>query len=362
MSCFLGAAPPRTELSKAGAAARSGVDSRRLRPTLSARAPQGPVTLTPSQTDHQVEDLPDAFAAIDLGTQTALLLIAVPRPNGSLEVVEDHAFSARLGQGLEAGGKLLPEAADRTIEILATFARRLELRGVEPPRVRAAGTAVLRRASDGQAFLERVQKELGIALEILSGDEEARVGHAAAIEALPEAERDGAVVVDVGGGSSEVVLGAGSRRHSLPLGALLATDRFSQANLISEIERVAAELPSAAAEGRSGVFLGGAASNLACLERKLESYDPRLAEGAWVTGAAGLDWARRLLDLETDRRRDLPIEPDRADILPAGLALLGAISARIGLEGAVVTGRGLRYGLLRELVAGAGKAGSRGLD
>lgn len=320
------------------------------------------MTSTPSQTDHQVEDLPDAFAAIDLGTQTALLLIARPRADGSLEVVEDHAFAARLGQGLEAGGRLLPEAADRTVEILSTFARRLELRGVEPSRVCAAGTAVLRRASDGATFVDRVQSELGIAFEILSGDEEARVGHAAAMEALPESERETAVVVDVGGGSSEVVIGAGAERHSLPLGALLATDRFGEEGLIEGIEQLAAQLPSGTGEGRSGVFLGGAASNLACLERELESYDPRLAEGFSVACAAGLTWARRLLALETDRRRDLPIEPDRADILPAGLALLGAISARIGLERAVVTGRGLRYGLLRELVAGVRKAGSSGLS
>lgn len=305
----------------------------------------------------QVESLPDAYATIDLGTQTALLLIARALPDGSLDVVEDHAFAARLGAGLEVGGELSPSAADRTLEILENFARRLELRGVGRKRLRAVGTAVLRRARNAGAFVERVSRELDIDLEVLSGDEEARIGCEAALQVLPAELRDGAVVVDVGGGSSEVVLDGGRERYSLPLGALLATDRFAPGDLLAGIESEVAALPAGSGEGRAAVFLGGAASNLACLERGIECYDPRLAEGFRLEGASGLGWARRLLELELELRRDLPIEPDRADILPAGLALLGAISTRIGLGQAVVTGRGLRYGLLSELLLAAGQDG-----
>lgn len=309
----------------------------------------------PSTNPDQVENVEQAFAAVDLGTQTALLLIAIDRgPNRPLEVVEDHAFAARLGEGLERGGALSPVAAERTLEILQTFGRRLELRGVRPERVRAVGTAVLRRASDGSAFAERVRDRIGLPLEVLSGDDEARLAHRAAIEVLPESDRGNAIVLDVGGGSSEAVFDGGGERRSLELGALSATDRFAPTELLAGVRAaVEAALPEGQAGAARGVWLGGAASNLACLERGIEAYDPRLAEGFEAETSSATRWAERLLSLDLEGRRDLPIEPDRADILPAGLALLGAISARLGLARAVVTGRGLRYALVRELAGSA---------
>jgi exopolyphosphatase/pppGpp-phosphohydrolase len=98
--------------------------------------------------------------------------------------------------------------------------------------------------------------------------------------------------------------------------------------------------------------LGGTASNLACLELGLEVFDHRVAEGTEVPAGAALAWARRILELDEEERLDLPIEPDRAAILPAGLAALGAgLEEVAGADArARVTGRGLRYGLGRELL------------
>lgn len=303
-------------------------------------------------------DAGEPVAAVDLGTQTALMLVARVR-DGELEVLEDHCFGCGLGRGQSADGELHPESVERTLEVLETFARRAGESGVPRERQRVVGTAVLRRARPVDRFLEAVRERTGWSLEVLDEAEEARLGWSAAVAAGAPPET---CVIDVGGGSSECVTDAGRSRLSVPIGAVVLSERFLGLDgrdplepggfdaLVAEARRRAAELPPTGGAGL--VLLGGTASNLACLELGLEVFDHRVAEGAEVPAGAALDWARRILEMDEEERLDLPIEPDRAAILPAGLAALGAVFERVAGPGAQarVTGRGLRYGLGRELL------------
>ena len=228
-------------------------------------------------------------AAIDLGTETALLVIGRRAPDGSLEILEDHCLATRLGAGLGAGstadGQLDSRAVERTLDVLETFARRIQLAGVPAERVRAAGTAALRAASDAQGFLSAAIERCGLRFEVLAPEREAEL----AFEAV---RADGAgpdvLVVDVGGGSTEVIWGAGRRRQSVELGAVTATDRWlggaeregpidpqAWSAFRSAAADLARGLPEGVAEGAEVVLLGGTASNLACMDRELESYEPR---------------------------------------------------------------------------------------
>lgn len=297
------------------------------------------------------------LGSIDLGTQSALLLVAELRPDGGLEVLEDHAASARLGAGAGPEGQLAPEAIERCLEVLRTFERRVRLRGLEPAQVRCAGTAILRRSPDAAHFAARVRRELGFEVCVVSGPLEARLGFLGAFGRGDGA--GGQRLLDLGGGSTELCWAGGAEALSVPYGAVFATDRLlgEQADFpigpaaFERLVRAAREAARALPEGlcREGGelrLIGGSASNLACLDQGLESFDPRLAEGRVLGPASAWRWARRLAELDLEARRDLAIEPDRARTLPAALVGLGAMLERLGAKEAQVTGRGLRHGVL----------------
>lgn len=298
-------------------------------------------------------------ASLDLGTQSALLLIAQCRADGSWEVLEDHCSSARLGAGAAADGSLSEIAQERCLDVLRTFERRVRLRGIEPGAVRAVGTAVLRNAPNRSQFVTRVEAELGFRLAVIPGSLEGQLGYLGAFGAnsgpLP------GFLVDLGGGSSELAWERGQRCISVPYGAVLATERCVGAAAAAEplggdtwlrLEAAARAAASGFPEGLCDQgadlrLIGGSASNLACLELGLESFDARLAEGALVSAEGAWRQARRLAALGLEARQDLPIEPDRALTLVAALVGIGAILERVGAKSARVTGQGLRQGLLQ---------------
>jgi exopolyphosphatase/guanosine-5'-triphosphate,3'-diphosphate pyrophosphatase len=301
----------------------------------------------------------EAVAAIDVGTNTVLLLVARRAADGGLEVLEDRCVTARLGAGLARTGALEPAARARTLELLLDFAARATAHGVPRARTRAVGTAVLRRARDGAEFARACSAQLGFALDVLSEEDEARLGfEAAAAESGPET-----VVVDVGGGSTEVVAARGSQRMSAPVGALVLTERYLGRGgeapaaaggwdaLLAEVRAACARFPAGAGARAPVVLLGGTASNLACLELGTGAFDPARAEGAVVPGAAAERWAEELARVAPAARAAFPIETDRLEILPAGLACIAGALARLAAPRARVTGRGLRYGLAASMLA-----------
>ncbi len=286
--------------------------------------------------------------AIDLGTNTALLLVARETEPGGFEVVLDHCLTPRLGAGLAERGTLDQAAVERALEALATFARRLAELNVDARRTRVVSTAVLRRARDAQAFVELARARTGLSIEIVSGEEEARLGEIAV--AAEGVSRD-TVVVDVGGGSTEVSCAALGFRHSLPLGAVVLAESSPPERYLDLATRAAEALPRGLAAGRDVVVLGGTGVNLACLALRFTRFDHEAAEGARVETSEARRWAERLAATQLEDRYALPIERERAGILPAGLSVLAAVLERSEAKSFRATGRGLRFGVARELLA-----------
>ena len=299
----------------------------------------------------------ELVGAVDLGTNTALLVIAKVEGGGKV-IVEEHGATPRLGAGLARTGTLEEGAFQRTLEVLKHFKERMEINGVAPDHRRFVGTAVLRRAKDAQRLIERAYAELGIKLEVLSEEEEARLAYEAVLASGVSAD---AVAIDVGGGSTELAWDAGQGRASIPIGAVVLTETWlglggeeplnegGWSALLDAVEESVAALPAGVAAGRECVLVGGAAVNLACVDQALEVFDVRLAEG-WELKVSALEGARdRISLMALEERYELPVEPGRAEILPAGLACFAGALRRIGAESVRVTTRGLRHSLVAEL-------------
>lgn len=313
--------------------------------------------------------LPDAdpahtVAAVDLGTQTALLLVARRAADGSVGAVEDHAFAARLGASMSADGRLDPTSVERTLDVLRTFARRIALHGIAQEKVGAVGTAVLRRATDAAAFVERVRTETGLELEVIDGAREARLGWEGAAGGTGS-EVD--LLVDVGGGSSEVVTEGGATVVSFDVGAGWLTETWAAGAgdgpapsrpPTDLIEAALAGTDLSDARGGRAVLVGGSAVNLGCLESGAEAFDHRLADGRLVDAASARRWAARVGELALEDRLDLPIEPTRAAVLPAGLWILAVLLERLGPREARVSTRGVRHGLAGRLLGRTRSGGS----
>lgn len=302
------------------------------------------------------------MGAIDLGTNTVLLLVARQDPGGELVVLHEESSTARLGQGLTHTGELSEAGLERTLAALRRYVDVLRELGVPPERVRAVGTAVLRRARDAGRLVERVRAELDLVVEVLSEEDEARLGHAALVA---DGMSEGTLALDVGGGSTELVADHGRLRLSVPVGAVVATERWGLdaprpgararglARCFADLERRMRPLPAGCAAGAGArvCLLGGSAVNLACIDRGLARFDPAAAEGHVLVASAARGSAERLVRLDPADRRRLPIEADRAEILAAGLACIAAALERLGAPGARVSARGLRYGVARELLS-----------
>ncbi|MCY2960865.1 MAG: hypothetical protein NTY35_11920 [Planctomycetota bacterium] len=296
----------------------------------------------------------EPVAAIDLGTNTALLLVARGRADGSLETLEETCLTPRLGAGLAATGSLDAAASERAIEALRAFARTIARFEIPRARVRAVGTACLRRARDGRAFAARAASETGLQLEILSEEEEARLGEVAIESAGAGPD---ALVVDVGGGSTEIACRALGLRRSIPIGAVVLTetwlapgvpDEARWANLRAAAATEARAFPADAGVGRPVWAIGGTAVNLGACAAGLARFDPRAVEGVQVPAARAGELATALALRSRADRLAFPIEAERADILPAGLATLAAVLERLGAAHVRVSGFGLRHGLARE--------------
>lgn len=299
-------------------------------------------------------------AAVDLGTNTFLMLVAHADARGNLEIVEDLCRTPRLGAGLASSGALAQDSIERGLVVLEEFRSRLDVLGVGADRVRVVGTAALRRASNAARFIALARERCRMSVEVLSEHDEARLGYAAVTADGASAK---SVIVDVGGGSTEVVADGGRTRASIPIGAVVLTERWQSRfdarawgdadwrELELEIERACRGLPRGAAtqdEGRA-IVLGGTGANLACLELGLEHFDPGAGEGREFDTQKVPLWADRMRKLDGPARSRLPIETERAAILPAGLACLAGALSVLGADRMRVTGRGLRFGLLREL-------------
>jgi exopolyphosphatase/guanosine-5'-triphosphate,3'-diphosphate pyrophosphatase len=310
------------------------------------------------------------YGAIDLGTNNCRLLIA--RPTGaSFTVVDAFSRVVRLGEGLSQSGRLSDEAMDRTAAALAICAEKLRRRNVSLSR--AVATEACRRAVNGRQFVERVRRETGIALDIIAPHEEARLAVLGCHKVLEPGDGP-ALIFDIGGGSTELVLidhvdgvpkirswwsapwGVVSLTESEILPAVNAEERRAayarmRGRARESFSRFAETLPRAS----SGIRLlgtSGTVTTLASVHLALPSYDRRAVDGLHVPTEAMQKISSMIAGMDFEERSKLPcIGRDRADLVVAGCAILEAILEIWPAPSLGVADRGIREGILRSLMA-----------
>jgi exopolyphosphatase/guanosine-5'-triphosphate,3'-diphosphate pyrophosphatase len=345
-----------------------------------------PTQATPHRSHSPAHELP-VFAALDLGTNNCRLLVAIPTRYGQFRVIDAFSRIVRLGEGLSASGRLGDAAMDRAVEALKICGDKLGHRKIR--RARLIATEACRSAENGAQFIARVKHEAGLDLEIIDRQTEARLA-VSGCGSLIERDTQGVVLFDIGGGSSEIALidltGRRSQRlanhivswTSLPVGVVSLAERFggravSRETFAAMVEDVAHHLD--AFEGRDRLkhivagsrfhLLGtsGTVTTLAGVHLDLERYDRRRVDGLWMDRDSVDAMVDRLVGWDFQQRVANPcIGADRADLVLAGCAILEAIRAVWPSERLRVADRGLREGILSELMAddGAWRSSWRG--
>jgi exopolyphosphatase / guanosine-5'-triphosphate,3'-diphosphate pyrophosphatase len=287
-------------------------------------------------------------AAIDLGTNTTRLLVADVNAE-RVEEISGRTTITRLGEGVDARHRLLPLPIARVRNVLADFRREVESLGAE--RTLAAATSAVRDAENGEAFLGEIEWSYGFTTRLLTGEEEAEL----TLRGVGEAGHD-AIVVDIGGGSTELI-GAGAR-ISTELGSVRLTERFlpSDPPTEDELDTLGAATRSVLAEqvperltARRAIGVAGTITSLAALDLGLVEYDRDRVHGHRLGDAAVKAQLERLAALPLAERRRVPgLEPDRAPVIVAGAVVLREIMRHFGLASIEASERDILHGIALE--------------
>lgn len=317
---------------------------------------------------------PPVLAALDLGTNNCRLLVATPAGDGGMRIVDSFSRIVKLGEGVVSTGLLSEAAMDRTVAALKVCAARMDRAKVR--HVRAVATEACRQAANAPVLVERVAREAGIALTVISSAEEARLAALGCAPLIGD-DYEGALVFDIGGGSTEVIWlrrEAGERpliTHfaSVPLGVMTLSE--SDATAGSDAARYAAMHEDMKARfaavrrdmERKGAFdearhhlLGtsGTVTTLAGVAMKLPRYIRSRVDASWHDCAEVLAVAQDLITMDRKGRSQLGcIGPERTDLIVPGCAIFSAICDVWPCTRLRVADRGLREGILRELMAEA---------
>jgi exopolyphosphatase/guanosine-5'-triphosphate,3'-diphosphate pyrophosphatase len=305
-------------------------------------------------------------AVVDIGTNSTRLLIADGDPSsGAVTEILRSSRVTRLGQGVDSAGGLSPEAVGRTRAVLADYAREIAREGCEANL--ALLTSAVRDARNGGDFTERVREDFALDARTLSGDEEAQLTFLGAMsnrEPTPEPT----LVIDIGGGSTEMVLGRERRAGfhvSLQAGVVRMSERHihSDPPLPEELQELAQDTRAIILDGvpasqraavHHGIAVAGTATSAAAIDLELDPYDPARVHGHTLLLATVELLLARLADMdEARRRRVVGLHPDRAPTIVAGMVLLSEALRAFGLDRVEVSEHDiLRGGVLRLLGLG----------
>lgn len=312
------------------------------------------------------------YAALDLGTNNCRLLVARPAGDG-FRVVDAFSRIIRLGEGVSISGRLSEAAIERALSALAICRNKMKNRGVT--RARLIATEACRAAENGDDFLARVADELGLALEVIDRETEATLA-ATGCTPLIDPQADGVVLFDIGGGSSELVRLNRSQQTrrgppppqirgwiSLPHGVVTLAERYGGLNVSREtyeamIDEVAAMVaPFAREHGDDGLrgihMLGtsGTVTTIAGVHLDLKRYDRNRVDGCWMNAQEITAVLEKLLAMTYEDRVASPcIGAERADLVLAGCAILEAIRRAFPCPRLRVADRGLREGMLVQMM------------
>ena len=284
------------------------------------------------------------FGAVDIGTNSCRLLIADRTYGERLRTIVRAMEITRVGDNINSVPILQEEAIVRTLDCLRRFGQQLQGNSVQ--RYRAIATSAVRDAKNRDEFISRALLEAGMAIEIVSGEEEARLSYAGVKEGLHLNQEP--LVVDLGGGSTEFICPKWDLLLSIPAGAVRATEANMSAAQISAflkrngIMAIPATLPV--------VFVGGTATSLVTIKKGLADYDPNLIHGEILTRGEVDDLYNLLEGMPPKLRRRLPgLQPERADIINKGVLTILVIMELLGKEEIIISESDLLEGIISTL-------------
>ncbi|RCG31291.1 Ppx/GppA family phosphatase [Sphaerisporangium album] len=304
-------------------------------------------------------------AAIDCGTNSVRLLIADIHDDGALVDVERRMEIVRLGEGVDRTGRLAPEALERTFTAMRGYAKLIEDHGAA--RVRVVATSATRDAANRDDFTTGVHDIFGVDPEVVTGAEEAHLSFLGATTGLTGVEHP-VLVVDIGGGSTEFVLGSSDvdSALSVDIGCVRMTERHlslgaasggvpsseavaaAVADIEAALDRVAEAVPVDRA--RTLIGLAGSVTTVAGIALGLPAYDPARIHGARIAADRVHEVSRRLLTMTHDERAAIPVmHPGRVDVIAAGALILDRILTRQGFPDVLVSEHDILDGIARSL-------------
>jgi exopolyphosphatase/guanosine-5'-triphosphate,3'-diphosphate pyrophosphatase len=309
-------------------------------------------------------------AVVDIGTNSTRLLIADVDPHSaSVQVIERRSHVTRLGHGVDSNGSLAPDAMQRVFDTLAHYRAAIDQHRASANL--AVLTSAVRDASNGSEFAQRVRSEFGLDAKVLSGDQEAQLTFLGAMSGRPidqgPAGKQPVVVIDIGGGSTEFVVGVAhtARFHtSLHAGVVRMSERHihSDPPQPHELQALAADVratllgglpPDERAPVKSGIAVAGTATSAAAIDQELDPYDPARVHGYQLQlGTVELLLARLADMTEQQRRQVVGLHPDRAPTIVAGMILLEEAMRAFELEQIEVSEHDILYGGALQLAGG----------
>ena len=302
------------------------------------------------------------LAGIDCGTNSIRLLVADAAPGGALVDVVREMRVVRLGQDVDRTGRLAPEAIERTRVALQDYAG--TIRELHADRVRMVATSATRDAANRADFVSMVEAELGVPPEVISGDEEARLSYAGAVASLP-VTGGRVLVADIGGGSTELVLGHGSdllASASMDVGCVRMTERHlhddppTAQQIAATVDDLRAAIATAAEDvpiRTADTFVGvaGTVTTIAAIALGLDRYDPDAIHGSVVGAGQVAEVTDRLLRMTHAERAALPVmHPGRVDIIGGGALVLRTLVEEAGAREVIASEHDILDGITLSLL------------
>lgn len=290
-------------------------------------------------------------AVIDIGTNSLKMHVAAVS-DGNTTVLGDFTEVTRLGEGLHETGELGAEAIARNVDAIAALQARASELGVATTV--AVGTMALRSAANTEVFTDAVRERCGLEVEVVPGEEEARLSYLAVVSGLG-AGKGRVVVFDTGGGSTEFIFGEGEKileRFSLDVGSRRPTEEFCKsdpvtpgelASMVAHLEREFDRLEDGA---HALVGMGGTVTSLGAVHHEMKVYDPDVIQGSTLA-LAEVERQLEMFRARTvdERRGTVGLMPKRADVILAGAAIVMTVMRKLGATELTISDRGLRHGL-----------------
>jgi exopolyphosphatase / guanosine-5'-triphosphate,3'-diphosphate pyrophosphatase len=289
-------------------------------------------------------------AAIDCGTNSIRLLIAESKPGGGLFELDRRTEIVRLGQGVDATGEFHPEALRRTFAATESYAKVIQDAGVTADRIRFVATSASRDARNRDDYFEGIHRRLGVLPDVISGDTEAGLSFTGALSGV-QPEGDPVLVMDIGGGSTEFILGSSdgtmNSAISLDIGSVRLSERFLKKNPPAEddLARAVAYVDGMLADsgidfGSIGTWIGvgGTVTTLAGVYLELEHYDREQVHSSGIPIQDVGALLRRLSSLDVEEIRALPsMHPGRADVITGGALVAARVAEKVHVPDLIIS-------------------------